>query len=84
MTTFAIVTPGPYIVGQTVLVAQRWDTVLGVGFRCGVQRVGPHELLVRVGGKPLAFQRHDGTTWSWCQPEQTSFEVGDEQQGRLV
>jgi len=84
MTTFTIVTPGPYIVGQTVLVTQQWDNALGVGFRCGIQRVSDHELLVRVGGKPLAFQEHEPGVWSWCQPEQGSFETEDERQGRLV
>jgi len=32
-----------------------------------ILRVSPHELLVRVGGRALAFQQHDGegNGWTW-------------------
>jgi len=81
MTTFTIATNGPYRKGQTVYVAAELTCST---IQATILRVSDHELLVRVGGKPLAFQKHDGKTWSWCQPEQTSFDAGDERQGRLV
>jgi len=87
MTTFTITTKPAYIVGQRVSVAKRYPNHWGTGiFFTGatILRVSDHELLVRVGGKLLAFQEHEPGVWSWCQPEQGSFETGDERQGRLV
>jgi hypothetical protein len=81
VTTFTIATNGPYRKGQTVYVAAELTRST---IQATILRVSPHELLVRVGGKPLAFQEHEPGVWSWCQPEQTSFELGDERQGRLV
>jgi len=80
VTIFTIVTPGPYEAGRYVSVHDNY----GLPFQGYILRVASHELLVRVGGKPLAFQEHEPGIWSWCQPEQTSFDVGDKQQGRLV
>jgi len=87
MTTFTIITEPPYTVGQRITVSTfrayefGWG---GIASQGTILRVEPHELLVRVGGKPLAFQKHEPGVWSWCQPEQGSFETGDERQGRLV
>ena len=63
MTTFTIVTPPPYTKRQIVDVLLN-DTLLG---RATILRVSPHELLVRVGDRALAFQRHDGTNWTWTE-----------------
>jgi len=84
MTTYRIVLPtGPYRTGQAVAILA--EGALLCALTGAILRIEPHELLVRVGGKPLAFQQHEPGVWSWCQPEQTSFEVGDdERQGRLV
>jgi len=81
MTTFKIATPGPYQPGSTVYIDVTFEYAPLLGT---ILRVEPHELLVRVGGKPLAFQQHEPGVWSWCQPEQQTFETGDERQGRLV
>jgi len=63
MVTFTIVTPGPYEAGQYVSVHDNY----GLPFQGHILRVEPHELLVRVGGKPLAFQELDGEGkgWTW-------------------
>jgi len=70
MTTFTIITEPPYTVGQRITVSTfrayefGWG---GIASQGTILRVEPHELLVRVGGKPMAFQRHDGKGkgWTW-------------------
>ena len=88
MTTFTIATSGPYTEGQPVMIHGPTalptlppggrHTLVGT-----ILRVSDHELLVRVGGRNMAFQRHDGESWSWTEWEQGEMDVGDEQR-RLV
>jgi len=64
MTTLTIVTPEPpwgHHFGEVVRVADDH----GNEMRGDVTRVSDHELLVRVGGKPLAFQELDGEGQGW-------------------
>ena len=81
MTTFTITTPGPYREGQRVWTLQS-RSVWGV--RGVIERVQDHEILVRVGGRPLAFQKHEQGVWRWSGWRQGEMDVGDERQGRLV
>ena len=86
MTTFTIATKGPYTEGQEIHVRGCIgnDAYLSHWLGCKVVRVSPHELLVRVGGRALAFQEHEPGTWSWMEWTQREMDVGDEEQGRLV
>lgn len=64
MTTFTIVTKGPYHEGQRVLV---YTITRGepAEWRVPILRAEDHEILVRVGGKALAFQQHELGQWTW-------------------
>jgi len=96
MTTFTIDTSPPYEIGQRVDVLMLLDPYWNAWQKVGaypILRVADHELLVRVGGRALAFQRHDGTRWTWTEwtlgaasedAVQQKMETGDEGQGRLV
>ena len=84
MTTFTIEQSPPYHDGQRITVYAQ-HSYYGVIWRATILRVSDHELLVRVGGWALAFQRHDGESWSWTQWRQGEMGMGDEDgQGRLV
>jgi len=64
MITYRIVLPtGPYHTEQAVAILAEGAPLCALTGT--ILRVEPHELLVRVGGKPLAFQKHDGQTWTW-------------------
>ena len=64
MTTFTIATENfRHQVGfEVMLLTDRLGVLRGI-----VERVSPHELLVRVGGRALAFQEVDGEGkgWTW-------------------
>ena len=87
MTTFTIATPEPYTARQLVIVREGDRPIAGdyTWLQGTILRVSDHELLVRVGGRNMAFQRHDGESWSWTEWEQGEMDVRDEdEQRRLV
>ena len=77
VTTFTIASHSfPRVPGARVLVlTDRNATVHGY-----IERASDHELLVRVGGRALAFQKHDGESWTWS--EWTQGELGTDTDDR--
>jgi len=68
MLALTIETPGPYTEGQELEIHRTgFPRHMVWAFRATVFRVESHELLVRVGGRGLAFQELDGhgNGWMW-------------------